>query len=199
MSFTKGVAFWAYYTAWDAPNNVGRTGDKANHTVSVSRNGAAADTATNNGHASNHVELANGEYAILLTAVEAATDSLNVFGASTTTGVVLIPFRITLLDALVLPDPSAAEGIKKNEPFPYFKFTVVLASDHRTPAVDRILEAQRLIDDGVFEATDNPVVELGQGIYLLSLTAEDLNGEVITLHISGPGVDPRVFEIKTSP
>src|SRR5262249_894890 len=67
------------------------------HTVKIVKDGGTVATATNSGHASNHVELANGEYAILITATEATCDSINVFGVSSSTGIVLIPFRTILL------------------------------------------------------------------------------------------------------
>jgi hypothetical protein len=110
MSWIRGQQFWAYYTAWDTVVNSPKTADKANHTIKISKDGGAAATATNNGHASNHVELANGEYAILLTATEATCDSLNVFGVSSSTGIVLIPFRVTLL-RLPNVDPGISGGL----------------------------------------------------------------------------------------
>jgi hypothetical protein len=110
MSWLRGQAFWAYYTAWDTVNNVGKTADKANHTLKVSKDGGSVNTATNSGHASNHVELANGEYAILITGTEATCDSLNVFGVSSSTGIILIPFR-TALVRLPNVDPGASGGL----------------------------------------------------------------------------------------
>jgi hypothetical protein len=110
MSWLRGQAFWAYYTAWDVTNGVEKVSDKANHTIKISKDGGASATATNSGHASNHVELANGEYAILITGTEATCDSLNVFGVSSSTGIVLIPFRVTLL-RLPNVDPGASGGL----------------------------------------------------------------------------------------
>src|SRR5215813_12253911 len=97
MSWIRGQAFWAYYTCWDTVNNAPKLSDKSQHTVKIVKDGGTVATATNSGHASNHVELANGEYAILITATEATCDSINVFGVSSSTGIVLIPFRTILL------------------------------------------------------------------------------------------------------
>lgn len=110
MSWLRGVTFWAYYTAWDTALEVGKTGDKAAHTIKISKDGAAPVTATNNQHATNHVELANGEYALLVTATEATADTINVLGASVTASIVIMPFRTALL-RLPNVDPGAGVGL----------------------------------------------------------------------------------------
>ena len=110
MSFLYGVSFHAYYTAWDTSTNSGKTGDKANHTVKISKDGGTTTTLTNNGHVTNHVELANGEYSILVTAAEAQADTIDIFGASSTASVILIPFRIAMI-RLPNVDPAASGGL----------------------------------------------------------------------------------------
>ncbi len=110
MSWLRAQAFWAYYTAWDTVAQAAKAGDLLNHTIRQSKDGATPVTATNNQVSGNHKELANGEYAILMTATEATSDSLNVFGSSTTAGIAIIPFR-TMLLRLPNADPAASAGL----------------------------------------------------------------------------------------
>ncbi len=88
----KNAEYTATYLAWDTSNNVGKTGDSANHTVYVTKDGTAAE-ATNSPA---EVDATNspGLYKITLTAAEMNADSVTIHGTSDTADISLIPSQM---------------------------------------------------------------------------------------------------------
>lgn len=112
---TRGVQTVVVYTAWDTLNQVGVTGDAANHTLRWIKDGAAS-APTN---AVSEIDATNlpGEYKITLTATE--TDCLLgvIGGKSTTANVVILSKSIGFEDVAAikaktdnLPASPAAVG-----------------------------------------------------------------------------------------
>ncbi len=99
----KGVAITIQYTAWDTSANAPKTGDAANHTLKVIKDGTAA-TPTNS---PSEVDATNcpGVYKLALTAAEMGYNTVSVAGKSSTASVAIIPIHITTeggnLDAAV--------------------------------------------------------------------------------------------------
>jgi hypothetical protein len=99
----KGVALTLQYVAWDTTNNVGKTGDSANHTLKIIKDGTAA-TPTNSPA---EVDSTNcpGVYKLALTAAEMGYNVITLAGKSSTSGIVIIPVTVTTeggnLDAAV--------------------------------------------------------------------------------------------------
>lgn len=93
MMAVRGVALTLTYTAWDSSANAPKTGDVANHTIRLIRDGTEA-TPTN---APAEVDATNakGEYRLTLTAGEMAVDFITVCGVSSTANVNIIPVKIT--------------------------------------------------------------------------------------------------------
>lgn len=96
------------YVAWDTVNNVGKTGDVANHTLKFIKDGTAA-TPTNS-PAEVDATNAPGVYKLVLTSTECTCDSGTLAGKSSTTGVSIIPISVTF-EQLPTAAPAAANGL----------------------------------------------------------------------------------------
>lgn len=90
------------------------------------------------------------------------------------------------------------EGIKKNTALPNFTFFMADSSDGRSPALGVTVTSSVKIDAGAFGSTANSVSEVGNGVYVIDLAASDLNGDMITLKMTGTGADGRYITIKTN-
>lgn len=91
-------------------------------------------------------------------------------------------------------------GIKKNTLLTNFQFEMISSTDHMTPktGLGTGITAQRVIDSGSFSACANTPTEIANGMYSLDLSADDLNGNVITFMFSATGADTRFITIKTA-
>jgi len=90
----KNQALTVTYFAWDTGNQVGKTGDAANHTMYVSIDGVANavdDTSSAEVDATN----LQGHYQVTLTAAEMNGDHIMLGGESSTSDIVIIPTSIT--------------------------------------------------------------------------------------------------------
>lgn len=89
----KGVALTVQYVAWDTANNVGKTGDAANHTLKLIQDGTVA-APTNS---PSEVDASNcpGVYKLALTAAEMNYGVITLAGKSSTSGVVIVPVTLT--------------------------------------------------------------------------------------------------------
>jgi hypothetical protein len=92
MPIQQGQSFTFVYTAWDFVNNVGKTGDAANHTLRLIRDGIEI-TPTNS---PTEVDATNapGEYELNVTGTENNATLLALVGKSSTVGVSIIPNQI---------------------------------------------------------------------------------------------------------
>lgn len=114
----RGVAFSATYEAVDRSTGAYVTGDVANHTILFALDGVEASP-TNA-----PTELSRGEYAITLTAGEMTAASITVYGASSTSNVLIIPTRLST-DLPVIPEstPPNAQSIVPGGTFSFPFFT----------------------------------------------------------------------------
>lgn len=97
-------------------------------------------------------------------------------------------------------DNLNALKIKKNTALAAFAFLMVDSADHITPKTGLTVAVQRSIDGAAFgNATNTPATELANGVYTISLSAADLNGNVITLKMTATGADQRIIVIATEP
>jgi hypothetical protein len=87
--------------------------------------------------------------------------------------------------------------VKTNTALNNFAFLMVSSSDHVTPKTGLTVTAQRAINGGAFAACTNAPTELANGIYLINLSAADLNGSVITFLFSATAADSRYVTIVT--
>ena len=88
----KGVALTVTYTAWDTAGNIGKTGDAANHTLRLIRDGTVS--APTNAPAEADAVNVPGEYTLALTAAEMTCGFLGLAGTSSTTGVRIVPVKV---------------------------------------------------------------------------------------------------------
>lgn len=88
----KNQSITITYSAWDTANNVGKTGDSANHTLRLVQDGTEATPA----NSPSEVDATNlpGVYKITLTAGEMNYSTVTLGGMSSTTGIVIIPVHI---------------------------------------------------------------------------------------------------------
>ena len=87
-------------------------------------------------------------------------------------------------------------GIARNEQLDNFTFLMTDSTNH-TPATGLSVTAYRSIDGGMFSLCTNLVSAVSNGIYKITLSASDLNGEVITLRFTATGADDRLITIIT--
>ena len=86
----RNVAVTYNYIAWDTANNIGKTGDGGNHTISGSRDGTQFTPTDNTPSEIDSTNL-KGVYSIDLTAVENNGSFLTMGGESSTGNIVIIP------------------------------------------------------------------------------------------------------------
>ena len=90
----KNQSIVVTYFAWDTGNQVGKTGDAANHTIYVSIDGVANavdDTSSTEVDATN----LQGAYQVTLTAAEMNGNHIMVGGESATENIIIVPISIT--------------------------------------------------------------------------------------------------------
>lgn len=87
-----GTAFIACYTAWDGANNAPKTGDDANHTLTVAQNNTSAG-ATNTPTEVN-AATCPGLYKLSVTAVEANGTAVSIVGTSSTADINIMPTEL---------------------------------------------------------------------------------------------------------
>lgn len=96
----RGVALSIQYTAWDNGALAPKTGDVANHTLRVIKDGVL--TVPTNTPTEIDATLVPGEYNLNLTSTEMLADAVTVAGKSATSNVVIIPRKL-LTEHGVLP------------------------------------------------------------------------------------------------
>jgi len=100
----------------------------------------------------------------------------------------------------LLLDNLGVLKIKKNSALAAFPFLMVLSADHVTPATGLTVVVQRSINGGAFaNSTNTPATEVANGVYVISLSAADLNGDTIVLKMTSATADQRTVIIATEP
>ena len=132
-------------------------------------------------------------------------------GSIATGGIAALSFAAGAIDAAALAADaitsaevanSATPRILKNTALANFMFLVVDSTDHFTPKTGLTYvagDSQRSIDGAAFANSTNLPTEVGFGIYKVSLSAADLNGDVITFKFSKAGSDTRLITLLTQP
>ena len=105
---SRGQSIVVTYVAWDTINNVGKTGDVANHTLRWIKDGTAA-APTN---AASEIDATNvpGVYKITLTTAECTCDSGTLAGKSSTANISIMPKDVTF-EQLPTAAPGATNGL----------------------------------------------------------------------------------------
>lgn len=92
--------------------------------------------------------------------------------------------------------PSA---VKKNTALNAFPFFMVRSTDHVTGATGLAVTAERSLDGGAFAPTTNAPTEIANGIYIINLSAADLNANTVALRFTASNADPRIVTLVTKP
>lgn len=85
---------------------------------------------------------------------------------------------------------------KKNTGLDNFMFPM-FDSTTKNPKTGLTVTAERAIDGNPFAPCSASAAELSNGVYSVSLSASDLNGDKIMLRFSAPGADDQLVEIIT--
>jgi len=93
-----------------------------------------------------------------------------------------------------LSDPA---GFKKNTAVANFMFLLVDSTDHVSPISGEAVTAERSIDGAAFGACTNAVSEVASGMYKISFSAADMNGDIVSFKFTSAGADPRYVTIAT--
>jgi hypothetical protein len=104
----KGVPLTVAYVAWNNTTSTGQTGDAANHTLRVIKDGSAA--VPTNSPAEVDAVACPGVYKLALTAAEMTCDTMVVAGKSSTAGVSLIPIQIVTEHGVLPTVPQGNAG-----------------------------------------------------------------------------------------
>lgn len=105
----------------------------------------------------------------------------------------------TDVDAIKLKTDNLPSAVKKNTAFTAFPFFLVQNSDHVSPATGKTPSGFVSKDGGAFVALTNSPAEIGNGWYKVTLTAAELNADVVILRFTATGADDRSIPILTKP
>jgi len=188
--------------AWNTATNLPATGEAANITAQISKDGGASaatdDVNPTELDATNH----KGKYIFDMAQAETNVDVLDLDPACSTTGIELHAYTIythdeTKIDAVKAVTDILPRGIKKNVAFT-FTFTMVLASDHATLSPGESITATRSLDHAAFAACTNVAAEIGStGFYWITLEAAEMNADLTSFKATAPGCDDRIIHIPT--
>lgn len=179
--------------AWDKINGQPKTGDAANITAQISKDGGASaamnDTNPTELDATNH----KGVYLFDPTQAESNADLSVVTPSTTTSGITFDP---PVLFIYTRPRPGIPRGVA----FPDFEFVMLDSTDHVTPKIGLTgFTAEISKDGGAFSPiTPGTVSEVGNGVYKISLSTTEKDALVITLKFTAAGADQRTITIITS-
>jgi len=104
---------------------------------------------------------------------------------------------LSLLSSIQLQTSKLPDGVKKNTALNYFTFQM---KDILSPSEGKVglsVQALKSIDGATFVSCDNSPTELSYGVYVINLTANDLNGDSITLRFSSAGAIDYIVTIFT--
>lgn len=104
----------------------------------------------------------------------------------------------TVVDAIKAKTDNLPSGIQKNVALSKFAFSMVLSSDHLSPATGKVVTATISKDGGAFGACSNAPVEISSGFYRIDLTQAEMNAKVIALLFTAAACDQRSITIITS-
>lgn len=104
----------------------------------------------------------------------------------------------TVVDAIKAKTDNLPSGIAKNVELANFQVLMVLSSDHVTAATGKTVAGQISKDGGAFDAVTNSISEIGNGMYKVTLTATEMNADVITLKFTETDCDQRTITVYTT-
>lgn len=100
------------------------------------------------------------------------------------------------VDTLVADTPNRPS---KNVQLNNFAFLMVDSTDFATPETGLTVSGTVSKDGGVFAALTNSVSEVGNGIYVVTVTATEMNADTVVLRFTATGAADRFVTIYTQP
>lgn len=192
----QNITFCLVVAATGAADATG-TGLAGKITIDNGSQGSVSGTFTNKG---------NGQYNYAPT--QAETNGTDIGFLFTATGDIPVnidfhtdPLNFSSLNLDSLGNVGVTSTFKKNIARAGFTFPMTDSVTHalKTGVVFNSAGSQRTIDGNPLAATTNLPVEVGGGLYSITLSAADLNGNNITFLWVMPGTDPTLIEIPTQP
>lgn len=89
-------------------------------------------------------------------------------------------------------------GVPKGVGLNNFAFVMIDSTGHVAPKTGLTVSGQISKDGGIFAALTNAVVEVGNGIYRVNLTATEMTASTITLRFTANGADDQIITMITS-
>lgn len=99
--------------------------------------------------------------------------------------------------AIKLKTDNLPDGVLKNTALDNFTFFMADSIDHISGKLGLTVTCERSLNGLAFEACDNSATELSNGVYIIDLTADDMNGDTVTLRFSATGADDRIITMVT--
>ena len=106
---SRAQSITLYYYAWDIVNSVGKTGDVANHTLYLVKDGGTPTAPTNAPAEISSAEMP-GWYEVTLISAEATANTVLLGGVSSSSGIVICGTQVTL-EQLPTAAPAASGGL----------------------------------------------------------------------------------------
>jgi hypothetical protein len=101
------------------------------------------------------------------------------------------------LSAIKAKTDNLPSGVPKNVELANFAFVMVLSSDHVTPATGKTVSGFVSKDGAAFGAAGNSVSEIANGWYKITITATEMNADIVGLRFTAPDTDDLNVTIKT--
>jgi len=103
-----------------------------------------------------------------------------------------------LLDAVKAKTDSLPSSVPKGVAFPDFAFVMYSSIDHVTPVTGLTITGTISKDGGAFAAMGGTITAISSGIYQVdSISAAEMNADVVVLRFTATGADDQVIVIKT--
>ena len=116
--------------------------------------------------------------------------------------VVAVPpgvYNVEILDSsneVVAAAGTSVDGVQRAVRLSDFTFTMVHGAG--SVLTGATITALRKLDGGAFAACVNAPIEIGNGVYAITLEASDLDADVVTLAFSANAAATKVITIKTN-
>lgn len=177
---------------FDYSTGAPKTGDAANLTLYVSKDGGTVTALTDTSATELSSTNAPGWYSFDVSQTESNADVLLFSGKSSTANATIVGQRILtrppLFTTLSIDSTGSAKiqtGLKRNTALSKFKFQMVDSTS--APLTGSTVSVSRCIDSATTFTSVGTATELSAGWYHIDLASGDMNGTVIALRMTGSG------------
>lgn len=136
-----------------------------------------------------------------LAEIEAETDGISAIpttdNTSAITAIKAQTDQLAFTSSRVNANVAGQVAVKKNTALAGFTFPMTDSTLH-TPKTGLTVTLQRSIDGGALANATNSVSELSGGLYIINLSAADLNGSTITFYATAAAADTQIWTVETT-